>query len=134
MMTEWGDASEGPNSLRDTWIGGLHVIVSDDDEGPQRPAYYWLIEDDDGRKVEDGWTGSPEQSEREAVKAAEAYRDAAIRDTPREQRRFAFVVNIDCETLEQAQQVMAERLGHDEDYGFKYRLHEWRYDDDMPIG
>lgn len=36
--------------------------------------------------------------------------------------KFQVMVTVDCETLEQAQQVAAERLSHDEDYGFEYRL------------
>ena len=35
---------------------------------------------------------------------------------------FAFVVTVECETLSQAHQVMAERIGPDEDYGFDYRI------------
>jgi len=36
-----------------------------------------------------------------------------------------FTVSVDTATLERAQRVMAERLGHDEDYGFPYTL-DWR--------
>lgn len=38
---------------------------------------------------------------------------------------FFYVVRVDCEDKEQADHVMAERLGHDEDYGFDYTL-DWR--------
>lgn len=35
---------------------------------------------------------------------------------------FRFTVIVSTQTAEQAQQVMAERLGHDEDYGFTYNI------------
>ena len=38
--------------------------------------------------------------------------------------KFAFVVTVECETLDQAEQVVVERLGYDEDYGFEYTL-DW---------
>ena len=40
-------------------------------------------------------------------------------------------VTIEAETLENAEQVLAERLGYDEDYGFPYTL---KYDDPQLIG
>lgn len=40
-------------------------------------------------------------------------------------------VTIEAETLEDAEQVLAERLGYDEDYGFPYTL---KYDDPQLIG
>lgn len=40
-------------------------------------------------------------------------------------------VTIEAETLENAKQVLAERLGYDEDYGFLYTL---KYDDPQLIG
>lgn len=40
-------------------------------------------------------------------------------------------VTIEAETLEDAERVLAERLGYDEDYGFPYTL---KYDDPQPIG
>ena len=40
-------------------------------------------------------------------------------------------VTIEAETLENAKQVLAERLGYDEDYGFFYTL---KYDDPQLIG
>lgn len=39
-------------------------------------------------------------------------------------------VTIEAKTLENAEQVLAERLGYDEDYGFPYTL---KYDDPQPI-
>lgn len=33
---------------------------------------------------------------------------------------FTYTVTVTAETIEQAEQVMAERLSHDEDYGFTY--------------
>lgn len=39
-------------------------------------------------------------------------------------------VTIEAETLENAEQVLAERLGYDEDYGFPYTL---KYDDPQPM-
>jgi len=35
---------------------------------------------------------------------------------------YTFTVVIDSETEKQANQVMVERLGHDEDYGFPYEI------------
>jgi len=37
-------------------------------------------------------------------------------------KRFHYGVTVVCETWEQAEQVMAERLGPDEDYGFDYTV------------
>ena len=36
--------------------------------------------------------------------------------------QFKISVLVECETLEQAEQVAAERIGYDEDYGFEYRF------------
>lgn len=44
--------------------------------------------------------------------------------------RYSASVTIEAETLENAEQVLAERLGYDEDYGFLYTL---KYDDPQPI-
>lgn len=38
--------------------------------------------------------------------------------------KYQFVVTVECETQVQADQVMAERLGHDDDYGFVYNV-DW---------
>lgn len=38
--------------------------------------------------------------------------------------KFFYVVSVESETHEQADQVMSERLGPDEDYGFPYSL-DW---------
>ncbi|UOK18419.1 hypothetical protein SEA_BRUHMOMENT_103 [Arthrobacter phage BruhMoment] len=35
--------------------------------------------------------------------------------------RFHIEIDVECKTIEQAEQVAAERLGPDEDYGFEYR-------------
>ena len=37
--------------------------------------------------------------------------------------RYHFTVSVECDTQEQANQVMAERLQHEEDYGFDYTIH-----------
>lgn len=37
-------------------------------------------------------------------------------------KEFKFVVTIDCETQEEADQVIAERISYDEDYGFPYTI------------
>lgn len=37
-------------------------------------------------------------------------------------RLFTSTVSIECETVEQAEQVLGERLTYDEDYGFRYVL------------
>lgn len=39
-------------------------------------------------------------------------------------KKFYATVVIDCETKEEADQVLAERLAFDEDYGFDYTL-DW---------
>ena len=41
--------------------------------------------------------------------------------------KYKFNVEVDCETIDEAHQVMAERLDPDEDYGFKYRV-DWFQD------
>lgn len=45
--------------------------------------------------------------------------------------RYVASVTVEAETLENAEQVLAERLGYDEDYGFPYAL---KYDDPQLIG
>lgn len=42
--------------------------------------------------------------------------------------RFTFKVEVDCNSLEDARCVMAERLDPDEDYGFPYKV-DWFYQD-----
>lgn len=37
-------------------------------------------------------------------------------------RRYSVVVYITCETREQAETVIAERIAFDEDYGFAYEI------------
>lgn len=37
---------------------------------------------------------------------------------------FTFTVTVTCDNLAEAEQVMTERLGHDENYGFAYDL-DW---------
>lgn len=37
---------------------------------------------------------------------------------------FKFVVEVECQTPEQADEVMQERIGYDEDYGFEYQI-DW---------
>lgn len=41
-------------------------------------------------------------------------------------KEHTFYVEIAAPTREQAAQVMAERLQHDEDYGFPYEIKGWR--------
>jgi len=36
--------------------------------------------------------------------------------------RFVYTVEVECGTDEQADRVMTERLGFDEDYGFRYSI------------
>lgn len=38
--------------------------------------------------------------------------------------QFDLTVRINCDTIEEAEQVAAERLGYDEDYGFAYQFGE----------
>lgn len=40
---------------------------------------------------------------------------------------YRYVVTVAADTREQAEEVLAERLGHDEDYGFDYAL-DWSLD------
>ena len=49
---------------------------------------------------------------------------------------FTYTVRVESETVEQADQVMAERLDHDEDYGFDYTLldHERIDRGDIAVG
>lgn len=71
QLIDWQDASEGPNSLRGAWIGDYYyAIVSDDDEGPMSPAFYWRVENYYTQKIDEGWAGSVEQAEKDAVQAA----------------------------------------------------------------
>lgn len=51
--------------------------------------------------------------------------------TTENMHRYSASVTIEAETLEDAERVLAERLGYDEDYGFPYTL---QYDDPQPIG
>lgn len=44
--------------------------------------------------------------------------------TPTPLNKYRIEVDVMCQTLDQARQVAAERLGHDEDYGFEYRFGE----------
>lgn len=37
-------------------------------------------------------------------------------------KTFLYIVSVECETEEQAEEVMSERIGYDEDYGFEYKL------------
>lgn len=43
-------------------------------------------------------------------------------------QQFTFVVQVNCETKEQAFEVIANRLGCDEEYGFNYDV-DWTYID-----
>lgn len=43
-----------------------------------------------------------------------------------EKSDFTFTVTVTCETMAEAEQVMTERLGHDETYGFDYDL-DWHH-------
>jgi hypothetical protein len=36
--------------------------------------------------------------------------------------RFRIAVTVECDTIEQAEEVANERLGYDEDYGFPYQF------------
>lgn len=37
-------------------------------------------------------------------------------------KHFHYIVTVACETAEEAEQVMGERLSYDEDYGFDYSV------------
>jgi len=42
-----------------------------------------------------------------------------------ELRAYRYIVTVEASSREEAERVLAERLSHDEDYGFEYRLPEW---------
>lgn len=42
--------------------------------------------------------------------------------------RFVYAVELECESQGEADQVLAERLGYDEDYGFAYRICAWDFE------
>lgn len=44
--------------------------------------------------------------------------------------KFSFNVEVECDTLEEAEQVAAERMGYDEELGFDYRI---GYEDVTPV-
>jgi hypothetical protein len=46
-----------------------------------------------------------------------------------EQNEYRYIVTIGADSVEKADQVIIERLGHDEDYGFDYTL-AWEVVDD----
>lgn len=47
--------------------------------------------------------------------------------------RFVYTTVVDCATRDEADQVMAERLGPDEDYGFTYTVNfAYSHDTDSP--
>lgn len=52
--------------------------------------------------------------------------------TPDPVNRRTFLVTVSDVTDDQAAQVMAERLAHDEDYGFRYTL-DYRRIEQLPI-
>lgn len=39
---------------------------------------------------------------------------------------YYYVVTVKCETRDEAEEVMSERIGHDEDYGYQYEI-DWSY-------
>jgi len=44
--------------------------------------------------------------------------------------RFKATVVIECATKEEAEVVLAERLGYDEDYGFTYLILDWNVEEE----
>jgi len=50
--------------------------------------------------------------------------------------KYPFLVVVETDNFAQANQVMAERIGHDEDYGFEYQIdwgHEYEFDNENQI-
>ena len=39
-------------------------------------------------------------------------------------KKYTFITTVEANSADEANQVIAERLGHDEDYGFDYRV-DW---------
>lgn len=56
-MSSWRDSSSKNYSSESIEVNGYQVTVCLDDEGPIRPAYYWIVERE-GKKVVDGWSPS----------------------------------------------------------------------------
>lgn len=71
--------------------------------------------------TEMGVTGMPATIPIDAVVAL----IAQLRNVEVPSGAFRYEVQIDADTAEQADQVIGERLGHDEDYGFGYRIVSW---------
>ena len=46
---------------------------------------------------------------------------------------YNYLVTVQTDTQEHADQVMAERIYHDEDYGFEYRMAFGRHHEEAPI-
>jgi len=42
-------------------------------------------------------------------------------------RRFLYLVVVEAEHEHRASEALAERLNHDEDYGFPYTIVDWRF-------
>jgi hypothetical protein len=78
-------------------------------------VYGYVVRDRTGEPVESCWGYfDADEALAEGVGVAEALAPAS----------FVFTVRVDAPTVEQARRVLDERLGHDEDYGFEYRL-QW---------
>ena len=41
-------------------------------------------------------------------------------------KQFNFIVSVQTDTIDNAMEAIARRLGHDDDYGFEYTV-EWTY-------
>jgi hypothetical protein len=69
-VIEWEDASTATYTAVSAQVAGFTVIVCEDDEGPLRPAFYWDILNDHGKRVTDGWASSVARAKRDAVATA----------------------------------------------------------------
>ena len=81
MADDWRDASTATYNAEALAVGGLVVTVSLDDEGPLRPAFFWLIEDD-GVRVAEGWEPSVERARVQST--THAHRIAAYMEARRD--------------------------------------------------
>lgn len=57
LLMEWRDSSQSSYSSESVEVNGYQVTVCLDDEGPIRPAFYWIIERE-GKMIADGWSPS----------------------------------------------------------------------------
>lgn len=47
--------------------------------------------------------------------------------------KYLYTVEVEAETEEEAETVMAERLNYEEDYGFEYTITKWDTQEHFPL-